>query len=598
MIDDTSAARLQAITDIIAIDPKRGCDAAQAFVRSNQALPGAWRVLALATRQTGDVRGADRLDLEAIAVGSRQPTLAAAEGAFADQRWEEAETLVRSYLREEDDRDAGAALLLGRIASRSGAHQQAVNLARRALLLAPGYDEARMTLARMQHEAHDMHAALATLDELLERAPDHLNALALRAGIYVQLRWMTDADHAFNVLHDRHPEDSRGWMNHAFMLKTVGRRDEAIAAYRRAIAADARNGQAWWGLANLKTVHLDDKDITAMEIAVEDDGISTEDRLHLLFALGKALEDGGRYGEAFSRFSAGARLRLAQVPYDHSDTQKDVERAIELFTPQFFADREGWGSPRADPIFIVSLPRSGSTLVEQILASHSAIEGTEELFDLERISLEIGAGRPGGYLETVASLSRDEVRAMGEAYIASTARFRNADRERFTDKMPSNWVFAGLIRLILPNAKIIDVRRHPLACGVANFTQHFNWGINFSYDLRHIGRFYRAYLQQMTHFDRAIPGHIHHVTHEGLIDDLEAEVRAMLSYLDLPYDPNCLRFYENRRAVHTPSSEQVREPINRHGVDRWRNYEEWLVPLKTELGAIVDHYPTAPPDLS
>lgn len=586
---------LVAAMELIPTDPLRAGALAHAFLTDNGDLPAAWRVAAIATRAIGDASAADRLDLEAIAAGSRRPGLAAAQKEFAADRLEEAEVLVRNYLRSEDPEDSGAALLLARIAARCGAYQQAENLARRALLLAPGYDEARMALALIQYDARDADAALTTLEALLARVPDHLRALALKAGIFVQLRRMTDADETFLQIHLYHPEDSRGWMNHAFMLKTIGRADDAIAAYRRAIATNPGNGQAWWGLANLKTVRFDEVDIAAMNAALAHEDISTEERLHFYFALGRALEGARRYKEAFANFATGANLRLMQTPNDPGKVRANVARAAQVFTSQFFAERRGWGCPAEDAIFIVSLPRSGSTLVEQILASHSAIEGTEELYDLERIALEIAPDQPHGYLDKIASLNRDEVRALGEAYLSSTARFRKSGKPRFTDKMPSNWVFAGLIRLILPNAKIIDIRRHPLDCGVALFTQHFNWGIDFSYDLDHIGQFYSAYVRQMSHFDRAAPQAIHHLTHEALVDDLEGEVRRMLDYLNLPFKPACLKFHETKRAVHTPSSEQVRRPINRDGQGRWCLYEPWLGPLKEALGAVLDHYPQPPP---
>ncbi|WP_404711849.1 sulfotransferase [Sphingomonas sp. MMS24-J13] len=593
------AAHLQRLDAIVArskSDPAGAFASAKTFTEDYPAIPAGWRVLALTMRAAGDNPAADQIDLRAIALGAQSAGLEAAEREFAAGRLEQAELFVRAYLRDQDARDPGAALLLAKIAARSGARQQAETLAQRALLLAPGFDEARMALAHFQNDAHNAHGALSTLDDLLARAPDHLRGLSLKASILMRLRRMDEADAVFDRLHEQHPADSRGWMNHAFLLKTIGERQEAILAYRNALAANPANGQAWWGFANLKIAAFDETDIVTMETALTRDDISADDRLHLLFALGKALESRERYEEAFTRFSAGAKLRLQQAPHDPNKVWADVGRVRETFTPRFLAEREGWGCPEPDPIFIVSLPRAGSTLVEQILASHSAIEGTEELFDLEKIALEIAPDRPGGYLDRVADLTRDEVCKLGDAYLASTARFRDTTKPRFTDKMPSNWMYAGLIRLILPNAKIIDVRRHPLGCGVANFTQHFNWGINFSYDLDHIGQFYRAYVAQMSHFDRTIPGHIHHLTHEGLIDDLEHEVRRMLAYLDLPFEPACLRFYETRRAVHTPSSEQVRKPINRDGVDRWRHYERWLDPLKTALGPVLDFYPNPPPD--
>jgi hypothetical protein len=253
------------------------------------------------------------------------------------------------------------------------------------------------------------------------------------------------------------------------------------------------------------------------------------------------------------------------------------------------------GAQARDPIFIVSMPRSGSTLVEQILASHSLIEGTEELYEIEGIARSIGReNSKTAYLDEIANLPADRLKTLGEEYIEKTRRYRTTSRSYFTDKMPGNWWYAGLIHKILPNAKIIDVRRHPLSCGHANFAQHYNWGNNFSYDLTDMGKFYSDYVRQMAHFDRVAPGRVHRVIYENLVEDLEGEVRRMLDYLDLPFDPACLRFFENKRAVHTPSSEQVRRPINREGMTTWRNYEPWLGPLKEALGPVLDLYPDVP----
>ncbi|MET0247352.1 MAG: sulfotransferase, partial [Sphingomonas sp.] len=276
---------------------------------------------------------------------------------------------------------------------------------------------------------------------------------------------------------------------------------------------------------------------------------------------------------------------------DPDKVTRNVDSAIRRFTPGFFAARSGQGYPAADPIFIVSMPRSGSTLIEQILASHSMIEGTEELYDLERIALDLAPGEPAGsYLNRIGDLTASQLRDLGRHYIDATQRHRHTDRPFFTDKMPSNWVFTGLIHLILPNAKIVDVRRHPMACGFANFAQHYNWGINFAYDLTDIGSFYRDYVRQMAHFDQVSPGLVHRVIHEELVGNLEGEVRRLLDYLGLPFEEGCLRFHETDRAVHTPSSEQVRQPVNRRGFDTWRNYEPWLGPLKESLGEVLENY--------
>jgi len=307
------------------------------------------------------------------------------------------------------------------------------------------------------------------------------------------------------------------------------------------------------------------------------------------------LNDDEDYAAAFAHYAQGNRLRLAQSPHDPETVHKNVKKVERTFTAAFFEAITGAGYPARDPIFIVSLPRSGSTLVEQILASHSAVEGTEELFDIERMARELAPGEgAGSYMDKLVGMSHAKLRELGQNYIAATRRHRHTARPHFTDKMPSNWVFTGFIHTILPNAKIVDIRRHPLGCGFANFAQHYNWGINFSYDLASTGRFYSDYVRQMDHFDKVAPGVVHRIFYENLVEDLEGEVRRLLGYLELPFEEACLRFFENRRAVHTPSSEQVRRPINRDGMDTWRNYEPWLDPLKEALGPVLDLYPVVP----
>ena len=593
-IDPLLIARTREAAAMLASDPAAARAASETIVASVPDFAPARRIAALAARRLGDGAAADRLELEAIAVALTHPLLVEAQAALAASEHERAERLVRANLRA-DPEDPASALILGEIARACKARPQAENLFRRAFTLAPAYAEARMALAHSQREAGRYDEALNTLAGLFDREPFHQNGLALEAAIHVQLRDFAEA--CFNRLIAAWPDDPRGWMNCAFMLKTIGRREQAIAAYRRALALDPGHAQAWWGLANLKTVRLDEADVAAMRAALGAQ-IDEEDRIHLLYALGKALDGLDQPAEAFAAFAQGAKLRLARVPYDPAKVEANVERVERVFTPAFFASRAGQGAAAADPIFIVSLPRSGSTLVEQILASHPLVEGTEELFDIERIALELAPGEPAGsYADRIGAITPAKLRELGEHYLDATRRVRLTDRPLFTDKMPSNWVYIGLIAAILPNAKIIDVRRHPMGCGFANFSQHFNWGINFSYDLKHIGRFYSAYVRQMAHFDRALPGRVHHLTYEALVENTEVEVRRLLAACGLPFDPACLRFFENRRAVHTPSSEQVREPINRAGMERWQRYDVWLEPLRRELGPVLEHYPEVPPAL-
>ena len=387
-------------------------------------------------------------------------------------------------------------------------------------------------------------------------------------------------------------------MSFGHVLKTVGRLDEGIAAYRRAIALAPALGEAWWSLANLKTVRLGRADIEEMTAALAAPGLTREDLFHLHFALGKAHDDSGEAEAAFRHYAEGNRLRRALIGYDSDETSRAVDRSIALFTPAFFAERDGWGCLAPDPVFILGMPRAGSTLIEQILASHGAVEGTMELPDIPALVKRLGArtrkSEESAYPEALAALGPDALRSLGEDYLERARIHRKTGKPFFIDKMPNNWAHVGLIRLILPNARIVDARRHPLDCGFSNFRQHYARGQGFSYALADIGRYYSDYVRLMAHFDRVLPGRIHRVVHERLIDQPEVEIRALLDALGLSFDPACLRFHENKRAVRTASSEQVRRPINREGMDQWRAYEAHLGPLKDALGPVLDAYPEAP----
>jgi len=312
------------------------------------------------------------------------------------------------------------------------------------------------------------------------------------------------------------------------------------------------------------------------------------------FALGKALEDRAAYSESFEHYATGNTLRLEQIPYSAADTSARLARAKATYSAQFFAERAGSGCAAPDPIFIVGMPRAGSTLVEQILASHSQVEGTMELPEITSItrSLRRAAAdkHPGAYHDALARMNGGELRALGEQYIECTRIHRKLGRPFFIDKMPNNFAHVGLIHLVLPNAKIIDVRRNPLACGFSCFKQHFAHGQNFTYGLENVGRYYRDYVELMTHFDSVLPGRIHRVIYEDLVEDTDREVRRLLDYCGLPFEDACLRFFENDRPVRTASSEQVRQPIYTGGVDHWQHYEPWLEPLKSALGPALAGY--------
>jgi tetratricopeptide (TPR) repeat protein len=375
-------------------------------------------------------------------------------------------------------------------------------------------------------------------------------------------------------------------------MKTLGRRDEAISAARAALAGRPGYGKAWWTLADLKTYQFDDAEVAAMEAALAD-AESSADRLHLQFALGRAFEQRGQPEQAFAFYAAGNAATAAAAPPAAMRVTERVDQAIAAFTPQFFAEREGFGDPGTAPIFILGLHRAGSTVVEQILASHSEIEATSELPIIGKLmrSVALDASLPGASpLAKLQSLDADRARALGAEYLARAADYRASGKPRFIDKMPSNWLHLGFIRLILPNATIIDARRHPMAAGFSNFRQHYDMGAVWTASLESIGQYYRDYLRLMRHFDRVLPGWVHHVINEQLIDDFEPEVRRLLDHVGVEFEPACLEFHRSGRPVRSASAEQVRRPVNRDGVDQWRAFAPWLDPLQDSLGDALEDW--------
>jgi tetratricopeptide (TPR) repeat protein len=386
---------------------------------------------------------------------------------------------------------------------------------------------------------------------------------------------------------ERHPAHPALWMSIGNALKTVGRTEEAIAALRRAIDVRPTYGEAYWTLANFKSFRFTERDVAAMRKALRGK-LDEIDALHFEFALGRAYEDSDRYAQSFRHYGAGNRIRADKIrPADRRVTPF-VDAAIATFDGPMFDRHAGTGCTAADPIFVLGLHRSGSTLIEQILASHPLIEGTAELPVMQQVSDRLGrlgSGFGRNLFQQIASLEPGAAEELGAEYLERSRAFRLTDRPFFVDKLPANWMNIGLIRLALPNAKIIDARRHPMACGFSNFKQHYASGMNFAYSLESIGFFYRDYVRFMDHMDRVQPGAIHRVLNERLIDDPVGETRRLLDYIGVPFDPACLDFHRNKRAVNTPSAEQVRRPINRDGVDYWRHYEPWLDPLKHALGS-------------
>ncbi len=560
-------------------------------------LHDAWRRLGDQLALAGDHAGADEAYARHVNAQVKDPRLLEAAAALNDGRLAAAERMLRDHLKASPT-DVAAIRMLAEIGTRLGRYEDAENLLARCLELAPSFAPARRNYAVALYRQTKAEAALVQIDMLLADDPRDPGLRNLKAAALGRVGDYEQAIACYEALLRDHPVQPKAWMSLGHALKTVGRRADSVAAYRKAQEQAPALGEAYWSLANLKTFRFDQADVAAMRAQLGRPDLADEDRLHLRFALGKALEDAGADEEAFQQYLAGNALRRASLEYDPDETAGHVRRCRATFTAGFFAAREGGGCQAPDPIFIVGLPRAGSTLVEQILSSHSQVEGTMELPDIPALARRLdGRSRrdeASSYVEAVAALDGEALREMGEAYLESTRVQRRLGRPFFIDKMPNNFAHVGLIRLILPRARIIDVRRHPLGCGFSGFKQHFARGQAFTYDLTDLGRYYADYVALMAHFDAVLPGCVHRVIYEALVDDLEGEVRRLLDYCGLPFEPACLAFHDNDRAVRTASSEQVRRPLFAEGVDHWRRFEPWLGPLKAALGPVLEAYPAAP----
>lgn len=572
----------------------------KAFQRTVQLAPGsapAWRSLGDALTVSGDAKGADAAYARHIQASVNEPDLVAAAQALCEDKIAVAERLLKAHLQAFPT-DVAAIRMLAETAGRIGRYGDSENLLQRALELAPSFNAARHNLAIVYYRQNKLEECLRELELLLEIDPKDPNYRNLQAGALSRVGDVGRSISVYEKILAEYPNQPKGWMSYGHALKTAGRREDGVAAYRKAIAQEPSLGEAYWSLANLKMFQFDDVEVEAMEGALDRTDISVEDRFHLHYALGKAFEDAKTYDRSFEHYAEGAKLRRTQIHYDADETTSQTDRAVRLYTPSFFAERKGQGCPAQDPIFVVGLPRSGSTLVEQILSSHSWVEGTAELPEIGHIARMLADRKSrheaSKYPDAVADLSPERLRELGELYLERTRIHRRTDKPLFIDKLPNNFGHTGLILSILPNAKIIDARRHPMATCFSAFKQHFARGQNFSYELTDLGRYYADYVRLMEHFDQALPGRVHRVIYERMVADTETEVRRLLDYCGLDFEPTCLRFYENDRAVRTASSEQVRQPIFQDAVEHWKHYEPWLNPLKAALGPCLETYPDAP----
>jgi len=584
---------------LIEADPIAAAARAQEALALNPADVGAYGILGTSLRRLGLHEEASRAELSAIEASGKDPDLIRATRALKARDYATAELVLKGVL-ESRPNDVLAIQTLGEVAAAAGLLYDAEALHRRALELAPAFEYSRLHLANVLNNQGRPGEALSELRKTQGEMLDFKGYKMLLADVLGQIGESDEAIDLYRSILASDPGMRDIWSRLSFLLNSVGRRDEAIEACRTALRTWPGRGHAWWSLADLKTYHFTDEDIAAMERVLADPKIGTEDRMQIHFALGKAFEDRKDSQSSFDHYSRGNALRKGALKYNSDWGAALLERIRSIFTEEFLDLRAGKGDPSPDPIFIVGMPRSGSTLVEQILASHPLIEGTAELPDLNALAFSLCPDPRLGprnirYLDRLPSLSDTQLCELGGLYLERTRIQRKTGRPFFLDKMPSNWGHVGFIKLILPNAKIIDVRRNPLACGFSNYKQLFGRGHEFSYDLAHIGEYYKDYVAVMAHFDKVAPGAVHRVTHDRLVAEPEEEIRRLLDYLGLPFDQACLRFHETQRAVRTPSSQQVRQPLRPEFLDQWKAFERELGRLKDALGPALEHWDDAQP---
>jgi tetratricopeptide (TPR) repeat protein len=570
-------------------------DAFLLAVNINHALPASWSMLEGLYRMTRQADQAATAAGQVATLRKLPPAVVTATGLFVDGDLDAAEPMVRAYLLQHGN-EVEAMRLLARIGSARKVFDDAELLLAALLELAPDYRLARTEYAEALLELHKYQEARRELDQLLREDPaNRLYYQSLKATTLVGLGEHERAIELYQNILAATPADPDAHLSMAHALKTLGRREEAIESYRRAAEHRSGFGDAYWSLANLKTYRFTEEEVARLRALQTAPTIAPVDRYHLHFALGKALEDQGEFADSFHYYELGNALKRAESTYRPEIIENNTRQQIEVCTRQFFDSRRGAGAPDPDPIFIVGLPRSGSTLLEQVLASHSLVEGTQELPNVQQIVANLRGRDPDlnnpRYPRILSELQFEEYRKLGEQYLAATRVYRSGKPNPvpfFIDKMPNNFRHLGLIRLMLPNARIIDARREPMACCFSNLKQLFAQGQEFTYSVDDIARYYRTYLELMRHWDDVLPGWVLRVHHEDVVDDLEGNVRRILEFCGLEFEPQCIEFHRTVRSVRTASSEQVRQPIYREGLDQWKHFEPWLEPLKVALGDALD----------
>ena len=524
----------------------------------------------------------------------RDPRVQEAVAAFIGNKPAIAARLVSKVLARHP-RNASALHVKAELAKRAGKPEEAEKLFAKCVEIEPNCALYRFNYAVMLSRPKTAQRALALFDELLEKDPGNLLYRAKKAELLVREEKHAEAAECFQKLAEDFPDVADVHTGYAGVLRSLGRGDECVAALRRAVELLPTRGAIWWSLASLKTFRFTDDEVKQMEELSARSDLPHVDRVNLHYALGTAYDLRKEYEKSYSHFARGNAVRRIGMNYDADEITKLVSRARIMFTPEFFREREGLGCDSNAPIFMLGMQRAGSTLLEQILGSHPQIEPVGELQTILQIVGENVIPKTKDlYPLGMEKLDAADYKAIGERYLELVEKQRKTDRPYFVDKCGYNFLHIGVLRLALPNAKILDMRRHPLGCCYANFTVSFQYAPPLSYSQSDIARFYADYVRLMAHFERVQPGVVHRVIYEHLVENLEGEVRTMLDFLGLPFEPACLEYYKTERVLSSFSSEQVRSPIFREGLDRWKNYEPWLGQMKAALGPVLDAWPDVP----
>ncbi len=574
-------------------DLGRAREAYQQAVDLNRALIASWRELVAIYKQQEARQAYAAAKAEYDRLSILPPELVTVTSLIQENKLYRAEKLCRDFLQK-TPHHIEAMRLLAILGMRLFVYDDAEFLLESCVELQPDYWLARLDYVKVLHKRQKFEKALEQAIILRDRFPGNYVFDLTFANQSVAIGNFEEALRVYDKVIAANPDFDQTFVSRGHALKTIGRIDEGIESYRAAYRVRADYGDAYWSLANLKTYRFTDEEIAQMRAQIERPETPADDRFHLCFALGKALEDREQYEESFACYVKGNELRRSGLRYDPDRLPSAMQRQMETCTQELFEEKAGVGGAYRDPIFIVGMPRAGSTLLEQILASHSLIDGTMELPNIIATAHRLNGRRlvtqEANYPNVLIDMNDEHFKKLADAYIEDTAIHRKG-APKFIDKMPNNFMHIGLIHLMFPNAKIIDARRHPMACCFSGFKQLFADGQEFTYRLEDIVRYYRSYVELMRHWDGVLPGKVLRVHYEHVVDDAESQVRRILEFLDVPFEEACLSFYQTDRSVRTPSSEQVRQPIYRRGLEYWRNFEPYLDVMKTGLADEITDYP-------